>query len=147
MKKIVAILALIFTSFSAVAGEFSQPYISVFGSAKTEVVPDVMRWSLKVDNKGQDLSAVSKTHTDIVKNVISAVRNQGVDKSRIQTTGMSFGENFVYRNNSQIREGYVASTNIFFDLTDFDKYEALWLALSKIGIHGAKIGRCSGYSG
>lgn len=44
---------------------------------------------------------------------------------------MEFGENWEYRSNSRVKEGYFASTNIFFKITDFQQYRPLWFGLSR----------------
>ncbi|VUD41669.1 26 kDa periplasmic immunogenic protein [Thalassocella blandensis] len=113
------------------AGEFDRPHITVFGSAKTEVVPDEMQWHVTVENRGAELKEVSKTHSDQVKQVLATIRKYASSEKDIQTSGMRFGENYVYRNNSRVKEGYQATTSINFKMTQFKKYEALWLALSE----------------
>lgn len=125
-------ILLLLLSGIAWAEELSRPHISVYGYAKTEVVPDEMLWALNVGNQGADLKTVSAEHTKIVKAVLKLIAQQGVDKKETQTSGMRFGENYVYRNNSRVKEGYIANTTISFKMNDFGKYEALWLALSKV---------------
>jgi len=131
MKKIIITMLLCFPGI-CFSQEINQPRIEVFGTAKNEVVPDIMHWNLSVNNKGKELEEVSQTHAATVSEVIRLLKGNGVDKKKIQTSRMSFGENLVYRNNSRVREGYVADTSITFELSDFNKYQDLWFALSSI---------------
>jgi uncharacterized protein YggE len=45
---------------------------------------------------------------------------------------MELGENWVYKQQSQVREGYVASTSVVFRTSDFATYKPLWLGLVSI---------------
>ena len=45
---------------------------------------------------------------------------------------MQFGENWTWKKNGREKEGYFATTDITFPMTDFDTYGQLWVALSKI---------------
>ncbi|MBX2859023.1 MAG: SIMPL domain-containing protein [Cellvibrionaceae bacterium] len=132
MNKLGFLFFLVFVSLPLLSHEINQPHIAVVGSAKKQVVPDVMTWSIRVENRGVQLADVSKKHSTIVKDVLKIADNHGVKKDKLQATGMSFGENYVYRNNSRVKEGYIASTTVFFELSDFAHYESIWQALSKI---------------
>ncbi len=128
------LVALVVCSLSLpnIAHEITQPHIAVYGTAKQEVAPDLMLWTLSVVNKGSELESVSKLHTERVSGLLELLEKQKVDENKIQTTNMNFGENIVYRNNSQVKEGYIASTTVTFVLNDFEEYESTWLSLSKM---------------
>lgn len=138
VKPVLLSLLMLLAGFAS-ADEIKQPHISVYGQAKTEVVPDVMHWSVQVENRGSDLKKVSAEHSTLVADAIKRIRQQDIDKKHIQTSGMSFGEHYEYRDNSRVKTGYVASTTITFKMEDFSKYEALWLSLSQVdavSVHG-----------
>lgn len=132
VKNLFFIIVLLVVPFASWAQEINQPHISVYGEAKKEVVPDEMHWSISVGNRGAELKQVSAEHTRLVKEVLKIIGQQGIDKKHIQTSGMTFGENYVYRDNSRIKEGYIASTSISFKMDKFEHYEPLWLSLSKV---------------
>lgn len=131
LKSLLVVIAFCFSGASY-SHEISQPHIDVFGSAKEQVVPNVMNWNLKVENKEASLEGVSEKHSKIVSQLLKVIESKGVVKKTIQTSGMSFGENIVYRDRSRVQEGYLASTVISFKLTNFKQYQPLWLALSQI---------------
>lgn len=64
--------------------------------------------------------------------MLKLIKSNGVDKKTTQISGMRFGENTVYRNKIRVREGYIASTNIAFSFSGFEKYQSVWLELSKV---------------
>lgn len=130
MKKILLLLACMTLAPLSWAVEIDRPHISVWGHAKKEVVPDEMHWQVTVANRGAELAEVSKTHTNLVKEVLTIMRKSASSEKDIQTSGMRFGENYVYRNNSRVKEGYNATTSISLKMTNFKHYEPLWLSLS-----------------
>ena len=103
----------------------------VFGTATTEVVPDPMLWSLRVETKGASLDSVAAEHSSTVESVLEFLKKSKVDQKTLQSSRMDFGENWEYRSSSRVREGYVASTEIAFKLRDFEAYKPLWLGLAK----------------
>lgn len=129
--KIASLLFFLFGSLSLYAAEITIPQITVHGTAVKKVTPDTMNWYLTIQNKGKNLSAVAKDHTKNVQAVIAILKNLKVPEDKLQTANMRFGENWTYRNNSSVKDGYLATTNIQFDITDFTKYNTLWMELSK----------------
>lgn len=112
------------------AQDIKLPHITVFGTAVTEIVPDKMLWNIRVMNKDLRLENVTKTHTETVSDVIKFLQKNGIGED-LQTSRMQFGENWVYRQNTRVKEGYFAQTTITFSMTDFNVYRDLWLGLSR----------------
>ncbi|NOX58745.1 MAG: SIMPL domain-containing protein [Planctomycetes bacterium] len=117
---------------SAHAHDTALPVITVWGTATTEVIPDEMHWYLTVRNKGVKLSDVADDHSRIVSRVLKFLKDNGIADDKVQTARMEFGENWEYRKNNRVKEGYYASTSITFDLDDFAKYKGLWFGLAQI---------------
>lgn len=131
-QNIIGVLLVAFAAASAFGDETQLPHITVFGTAKTDVVPDQMIWSLKVENKGFELGSVASDHTKMVEAVLGFLKGLKVEEKTIQTSRMEFGENWEFKSSSRVREGYVASTAISFKITDFELYKRLWIGLAKI---------------
>lgn len=132
LKSLFIFLVLFLTGAACVqADDIELPHVTVFGTAVKKVVPDKMLWNVQVMNKGQLLEDVTRKHIDIVDRVIKLLNSEGI-KDDLQTTRMEFGENWNYRNGNRIKEGYFARTYITFSMTDFNKYENLWLGLAAI---------------
>ncbi len=132
MKKIFwTITAVLILSMPAWAQDIG-PHVTAYGTATLEVTPDEMIWSLKVTNRGPDIKGLAKQHSNIVLSVLSSIGKTGVAKDDTQTSMMQFGENWVHQNGRRIQDGYFASSQVTFKLTDFTKYQHLWTGLSKI---------------
>lgn len=114
------------------AEEGDLPRVTVYGTAITEVVPDQMIWLVGVSNKGPALDQVAQKHAGIVAQAIALLKAAKVEEKEIQTARMEFGENWEYRDESRVKEGYVASSAITFKTGDFGAYRSLWEGLSRI---------------
>ena len=66
-------------ALSVHADEAPFPRITVYGTATTEVVPDQMVWSLRVENKGTVLKAVASEHTKRVQEVLELLKQSKVE--------------------------------------------------------------------
>ena len=133
------VLAMTFYS-SVTAEEIDIPHIAVFGTAITEITPDKMIWYLNASNKALELDKTAFDHSVIIKEVLGFLKEMNIPQDNIQTSRMNFGENWVYRNKSRVKEGYEANTFISFTVEDLNIYNELWMGLSKIsGISIASI--------
>lgn len=136
MRKIPSLLPLLFLLLlfqCATLNDKEEKKIVVFGTAEKEVKPDKLIWFLNANNKNNKLEDAAEDHNRIVNQVIGFLKSIGVEQKEIQTSEMQFGENWIFMNQSQVREGYFASTNISFTNTDLEKYKDIWIGLSKIG--------------
>ncbi|MDB6064484.1 MAG: hypothetical protein JWR26_692 [Pedosphaera sp.] len=134
MKKtiIAAIIISVLLSALAHSEEITLPHVTVYGTATTEVVPDQMVWSLKIENKGAALDGVARDHSKVVESVLKFLRDAKVDDKAIQTSQMEFGENWEYLSSSRVKAGYYAATSVSFKITDLNLYQTLWFGLSKM---------------
>lgn len=124
-------LICLFLFSAAHAADLSQPHITVYGEAEEKVAPNRMVWYLNVTNKGTILKAVAEDHTRIVADVLTFLKKAGTPDEALQTSRMRFGENWAYRNSSRVKEGYFATTEIVFRLTEMDRYDDFWMKLSE----------------
>ncbi len=133
MKKIVTLSLILFLfHYNSYAGDIDLPHITVFGTATTKVTPDQISWYLTIKNKGSVLNDVAEKHTKIVEEVLHFLKGKKVPIENTQTADMEFKENWEYKNNTRVKEGYFASTSIYFKINDLKKYKPLWIGLSKI---------------
>jgi len=130
-KALLCVAMTTLTSGHLRAGDADPPRIVVYGTATTMVKPDQMLWQLTVSNQGSDLPIVAKAHATIVEGVLALLRDNGILEEDLQTTRMEFGDNLVYQDGRQSKQGYRATTVVSFKLNDFQKYSELWIELSK----------------
>lgn len=131
-RKLLPITLAVATAASAAAQEIQLPHVTVFGTATTEVVPDQMLWSVRVENKGPLLENVAEAHAKLVQAVLALLKESKVEEKVIQTSRMEFGENWEFVSGSRVRDGYFASTEISFKVSELNLYKKLWLGLSKL---------------
>lgn len=117
---------------AARAGETTLPSVTVFGTAVKEVVPDELNWSLTVHNQGANLGEVAKLHAALVARVLELLKEKGIDADDTQTADMRFGDNWEYRDNSRVKNGYFATTDVSFKMTDLGKYRDVWMGLAEV---------------
>lgn len=118
-------------SAPAVADE-ALPHVTVYGTAVTEVQPDVLRWRLKVADEAAAVAEVAESHSKNVKAVLDFLRAEGIPAKDIQTAQMQFSEHREYRSTSWTKEGYEASTVVTFTTKKLEQYHTLWLGLSRL---------------
>lgn len=121
MKLPILLLALSAMLCPAVAADNDLPHVTVFGTATTQVQPDLLRWRLSVERVGAE-----------VAEVLEFLKQQKIPAKEIQTAHVELSENWVYRNDSRIKEGYEASTVVSFTSKDLGQYRTLWLGLSRL---------------
>jgi len=133
MKLVSTLAAFALISSIALAADLAEagsPHITVTGTVITEVVPDRIVWSLALKNTGLELAKVAAKHAALSADLLKALKELGIEDKEVQTSQMGFGENMVYRNNENVKEGYFASTLISFKLAELIKYKEVWLTLS-----------------
>ncbi|MBM9519607.1 SIMPL domain-containing protein [Desulforhopalus vacuolatus] len=124
---IVAVLGLVSVNSFA---ESAVPQISVFGVSEKSVVPDEMHWNLQVNTRGASVEEVASAHLNDVSDVLSLLDEMKISEAKTVTSRMQIRENWQYQNNSRVRDGYIAGTQIFFVMKDFKKYVPIWTKLS-----------------
>ena len=117
--------------FSLGMAQFQQPHIVVYGEAETPVIPDKLAWSLVIKNSGDSITTVADRHVSAVTEVMSYLKNNEIADQDIQTSRMQLVENFVYKNNSRLQEGYYGLTQIDFVTDKLNRYVDFWKELSE----------------
>lgn len=112
--------------------DFDVPHIRVVGTAETEVIPDKMLWRISVKTTGDSIQQVSVEHTNEVAAVIGYLQGAGIKEELIKSSRMQLKQNWVYRNNSRLQDGYYGLTSVTFETVDFDAYLIHWTELAAL---------------
>ncbi|HRW52318.1 MAG TPA: SIMPL domain-containing protein [Phycisphaerae bacterium] len=139
-----AVISLVVSGFlasSSMAADQPVPHVSVFGTATKEVTPDMLRWNLRVSNKGGNLKQVAEKHAGLVSGLLRVLKEKGIKEEKLQTTDMWFGENWEYRDSSRVMDGYEATTDVTFEMTELAQYRDMWISLA--GMAGVSISNVS----
>jgi uncharacterized protein YggE len=130
--KIQATLLAVLTLSTAYGNDFDIPRIGVYGTATTHAKPDQLRWVLGVKTTGLDIEKVASEHDKTVSMTLAFLKKQGVTDTDIQTSNVSLDENWDYRGNTRVRDGFFAQTGISFISADLPHYRDMWIGLSQI---------------
>ncbi len=113
----------------SVAAETIVPQIKVYGTAEQTVVPDELQWNISVSTRGKNVQSVADRHAEGAAAVLAYLKTVTDEKS-LKTCNIQLVEDWNYRNNSRVREGFVATTNIAFTTVQFSRYLDIWTKLS-----------------
>ena len=121
-----------FLGNSAQAEHFQQPHITVYGTATTEVVPNLMRWRLYLRTNGKTASQAAAAHDQNVSAVIAFLRQQKIAEKKIQTSQLQLAEDWEYKGGQRVQKGYYAATVLSFESPSLENYPSLWKGLSQL---------------
>lgn len=121
-----------FLGNSAQAEHFQQPHITVYGTATTEVVPNLMRWRLYLRTNGKTASQAAADHDQNVSAVITFLRQQKIAEKKIQTSQLQLAEDWEYKGGQRVQKGYYAATVLSFESPSLENYPSLWKGISQL---------------
>ena len=119
----------LFVVFLAVSSGYAQfaretHAIEVSGDAEVRVVPDEVTVFFGVENRNKDISTAIAQNNSSVKQLISAIRNVGVDPSDIQTDYFHVDIAYV-PNQGSVVDYYVVTKQVQVVLKKVSKFEDL----------------------
>ena len=95
--------------------------LSVSGTAKMSVKPDIARISLGVLSAGSSVAATQKQNTEKMNAITSAVKGFGVKDDDIQTSNYSINPQYDWTDGRQILRGYQVSQQLSIKVRDLEK--------------------------
>jgi uncharacterized protein len=119
-------------SASLCAEHFDAPHVSVYGTASTHVVPDIMNWRINVRTTGKTVEEVAVRHDRNVADVIQFLRREEIEERKTQTSQLQLSEDSEYTGGKRVKKGYYASTSIGFESNTMEDYRSLWIGLSQL---------------
>ena len=108
----IIILLLSITLISFGQTEKNPPTIKVLGNSRTMVKPDIGVLIIQVTNKSMNFSETLTGLNEKTKDVTKQILSVGFKENDIKTTDFQIHENRIYRNDSYIDSGYVATQNV-----------------------------------
>ena len=132
MKLLFSATFFLFLTSHLLVGTNDVPHVQVSGTAIIEVVPDEMHWSLRLMTKKRTVADTAEEHDRRVSRLLGFLKENEIAEENTQTSRISISENWVYRSNNRVKEGYQASTTVTFESDDLDDYRDLWIGLSNL---------------
>ena len=87
------------------------------GYAESKVTPDLIRVYLGINEQADTLSEAQEKSSEIYNSFLVAMVSLGFEEENIQTTSLSVNPNYVWRNNENEQEGYIASHNLQIEIS------------------------------
>lgn len=139
VRRIVLLCAVLLGISEAKSDEINTPHISVYGTSTIQAAPNQMKWILNVRNINPGSMGVAEVHGTTVAKVLAFLKQNQIAEETVQTSRMQLSENEVWNPAMQktVSDGYAASTDIEFTLTDLTRYSPIWMGLS--GIPGVRV--------
>lgn len=134
--KLSALVAIAVLASAAIPGtraaDADVPHLTVIGTAKIEVQPDLLNWTVTVDSKGGSADQLVATEDASVATTLATIRAAGIEAKDIQTSVAQLFENREFRSGSFVSNGYKAQALISFRCRQVGLYRKLWLSLAKL---------------
>jgi uncharacterized protein YggE len=94
------------------ADNTSKPTITVNGSAKVSIVPDMTELNIHLSSVKMKMEDATKAIGEQTQQTMKILKQLGFQESDVKTTNYSASKNRIYRENGPIDSGYVVSQNL-----------------------------------
>jgi uncharacterized protein YggE len=121
-------------SFTAVAEQDLRRYIEVTGQATTLSEPDILRFTVNIEEKGESASKLNLSVTEKTEQVVSLLRDKGIERRDIQSMQVNLYPWYERSSQTQIQKGFVFNRTIQIALRDFSVYPELIDGIMRIGV-------------
>ncbi|MDF3025982.1 MAG: hypothetical protein K0S23_289 [Fluviicola sp.] len=113
MKKLLLLLVLASgTLFGQTDQQTSKATVTVNGTAKVFVTPDMTELNIHVSSIKMNMGDATKAIGDQTQSYLKILKQLGFQESDVKTTNFSASKNRIYRENGPKDSGYVVSQNL-----------------------------------
>lgn len=113
MKKLLLVLVLASgTVFGQTDQHPSKSTISVNGTSKVSIIPDMTELNIHVSSLKMNMADATKTLGDQTQKYLKILKDLGFKETDVKTTHFSASKNRIYRQNGPVDSGYVVSQNL-----------------------------------
>ncbi len=99
--------------------------VTVIGQGAVTVVPDVLEFSIQVEERGKDATELQTRVSQQVTNMVVALQELGVDESNLRSMTLNLRPWYEYRDNRQTHLGFIVSQSVDVSLEDFARYPSI----------------------
>lgn len=113
MKKLLLVCILAAgTVFGQTDQTTSRPTVTVSGTSKVFVTPDMTELNIHVSALKMNMADATKTIGDQTQKYLKILKDLGFKETDVKTTNFSASKNRIYRESGPIDSGYVVSQNL-----------------------------------
>jgi uncharacterized protein len=128
LKFSLALFLIVFT-YSIAIGQDKPPGIEVTGTASISVTPDIMKWTVDIQNDNDNVQEAKTRNDNTITKVLGILNNYGIEEKDIKTSGIRMTKK-QYRYGDEKK--YNVSNTVWFTLENIAKYDLLTNDLIKI---------------
>lgn len=118
---------------TAKADEVLTDVITTYGQASISQAPDVLRFSIYVEQNGQNADALSGEVDSKISQMMDALFDRGVLEKDLQSMTVNLYPWYERDGQTRKQNGFVYSRNISVTLRDFSRYPAILNDILKLG--------------
>ncbi|GAB5382292.1 MAG: hypothetical protein Alis3KO_37510 [Aliiglaciecola sp.] len=114
------------------AHESTSNTISVNGQGNVEQIPDILKFTISVQEKGVDSTMLSRAVNNTVNQILHMLTNNEVLEKDIQAMSISLHPWYEREGQNSVQKGFVFSRNINVTLRNFSRYPQILEQLFKL---------------
>ncbi len=127
-KMLFIFILLVFT-FSFTIGQEKPPGIEVTGTATISVTPDIMKWTIDIQNDNDNIQEAKIKNDNTVKKVLNILKDYDIPEKDIKTSGIRMTKRtYIYGQEKK----YSVYNTIWFTIDNITKYDPITNDLIKI---------------
>lgn len=107
------------------------PHISVQATGEATALPDALHWNITLQTSHATLQTVATNHHNQVHQLLQTLRQFQPQETQIQTSRMNLQQNWIYRNQNRLQDGYKATTTITLQTDQLNTYTTCWKAITQ----------------
>lgn len=105
------------------------PTIEVTGTASISVTPDIMKWTVDIQNDNDNIQEAKTKNDNTITKVLNIIKSYGIEDKDIKTSGIRMTKrSYIYGQEKK----YNVSNTVWFTLENIAKYDLLTNDLIKI---------------
>jgi len=129
LKVFFALLIFILSFNIAISQQDRNPIAEVTGTASISVTPDIMKWTIDIQNDNDNIQEAKTKNDNTIIKVLSILRTYKIEEKDIRTGGIRMTKR-QYKYGEEKK--FNVSNTIWFTLDDISKYDLLTNDLIKI---------------
>ncbi len=113
--------------------EMSEHTITIDAQGKVSVRPDIAVTTMGMISEATTVADAQKKNTDVMNNLITKLKQLGIESKDIQTTNYNVYPQYSYRDNDQVLKGYQVSQNVTVKIRNLDNANKVLALAGEVG--------------
>ncbi len=120
MKKFIFVLIIISSAY--LSAQVNQRFINVNGTSQLILNADQIDFKVQIkviDNSSLESKELNDKYTNML---LAILKNYDVNPNDIETSPLTFGKNYEYKDREKVQKGFYTIVNVYFTLKNLSKY-------------------------